>query len=239
MDELRRFCVRMLGDGPAAAAAVAQVGSTGSTGAGDRVDVLSRAVTACRERRAPAPAASAETGPAPAAAASAETGPAPEVDGPGAPTGAAPEVDGPEAPTGAAAEPAPEELAGAVARELAAATARLPGSQSEALALRELIGLPYDELAGVMSVDPEAVPVMLARARIGLRAELRGNPGPAPDCPEHERALRTIALRQDGQAVSAADDDWLIEHLGHCRGCGRAHSSMLEASACYRAWSDE
>jgi hypothetical protein len=213
MDELRRFCVRMLGDGPAADAAVAQVGSTGSTGTGDRVDILGRAVTACRQRRAPA------------ADASAEARPAPEVDGAGA-------------PTGAAAEPAPEELAGAVARELAAASARLPGSQSEALALRELVGLPYDELAGVMSVDLEALPVMLARARIGLRDELRGSPEPAPDCPEHERALRTIALRQDGQPVSAADDDWLIEHLGHCRGCGRAHSAMLEASACYRAWTD-
>jgi hypothetical protein len=107
------------------------------------------------------------------------------------------------------------------------------------MALRELIGLPYDELARVMSVDHEALPVVLARARVGLRAELRGSPEPAPDCPEYDRALRTIALRQDGQPVPAADDDWLIEHLGHCRGCGRAHAAMLEATACYRAWSDE
>jgi hypothetical protein len=190
MDELRRFCVRMLGDGPAADAAVAQAGSTG---AGDRVDTLTRAVMACRKLRVPG-------------------------------------AD--------AAAPASEELAEAVARELAAATARLPESQSEALALRELIGLPYDELARVMSVDPEAVPVVLARARIGLRAELRNSPEPAPDCSEHERALRTIALRQDGQPVPEADDDWLIEHLGHCRGCGRSHAAMLEATACYRAWSD-
>jgi hypothetical protein len=211
MDELRRFCVRMLGDGPAADAAVAQAGSNG---AGDRVDILSRAVTACRQRRAPAADARGET-----------SRPA--------------EVDRARARTEAAAAPAPGDLAGAVARELAAATARLPGSQSEALALRELIGLPYDELAGVMSVDPDTVPVVLARARIGLRAELRGSPEAAPDCPEHERALRTVALRQDGQPVPAADDDWLIEHLGHCRGCSRAHAAMLEASACYRAWSDD
>jgi hypothetical protein len=190
MDELRRFCVRMLGDGPAADAAVAQAGSTG---AGDRVDTLTRADMACRKLRVPG-------------------------------------AD--------AAAPASEELAEAVARELAVATARLPESQSEALALRELIGLPYDELARVMSVDPEAVPVVLARARIGLRAELRNSPEPAPDCSEHERALRTIALRQDGQPVPEADDDWLIEHLGHCRGCGRSHAAMLEATACYRAWSD-
>jgi hypothetical protein len=59
---------------------------------------------------------------------------------------------------------------------------------------------------------------------------------PLPPCDERERALRTIALRQDGEEVSAADEDWLIEHLGHCVGCARAHSAMLEASACYRAW---
>jgi Sigma-70, region 4 len=211
MDELRRFCVRMLGDGPAADAAVAQARSVGQ---GDRLGTLIGALRACRERQAPA------------ADADGETNPPRQVDGAGAPT---------EAP----AAPAPGGLAGAVARELQAATARLPGPQREALALRELLGLPYDELAQVMSVDPEALPTVLARARIRLRAELRGSPEPSPDCPEHERALRTIALRQDGQPVSAGDDDWLMEHLGHCRACGRAHAAMLEASACYRAWNGE
>jgi hypothetical protein len=57
-----------------------------------------------------------------------------------------------------------------------------------------------------------------------------------PSCDERERALRTIAHRQDGEPVTDADEDWLIEHLGHCLGCARAHSTMLEASACYRAW---
>ncbi len=78
--------------------------------------------------------------------------------------------------------------------------------------------------------------MLLAEARLDLRTQLRGAGAPQPDCDERERALRTIARRQDGEEVAAADDDWLIEHLGHCRGCRQAHAAMLEASACYRAW---
>jgi hypothetical protein len=127
-------------------------------------------------------------------------------------------------------------LAEAVARELAHATAQLPERQREALALRELLELSHPEVGTVVGLDAAAVGPLLARARLRLRTELRGE-GPAlPPCDERERALRTIALRQDGEAVSEADEDWLIEHLGHCVGCARAHSAMLEASACYRAW---
>ncbi len=30
--------------------------------------------------------------------------------------------------------------------------------------------------------------------------------------------MRTAALRQDGEPVPAADDEWFIDHLGHCSG---------------------
>jgi hypothetical protein len=186
MDDLRRFCVRMLGEGPAADDAEREArGATSS----DRLATLVGAVRACRERE-------------PAAEPPSDT----------------------------------EGLAAAVARELRAASAPLTGGQREALALRELLGLPYDELAEVMSVAPDAVPGLLADARLALRAQLRDAPRSRAQCPEHDRALRTIALRQDRQPVPTADDDWLVEHLGHCRECGRAHSAMLEAGACYRAW---
>jgi hypothetical protein len=130
----------------------------------------------------------------------------------------------------------PGSLAEAVARELAQATAQLPERQREALALRDLLRLSYDEVGTVVGLDPSAVGPLLARARLRLRTTLRGEGAPLPSCDERERALRTIALRQDGEPVSEADEDWLIEHLGHCVGCARAHSTMLEASACYRAW---
>jgi hypothetical protein len=148
------------------------------------------------------------------------------------------------APGGAAAQPSkddtePGSLAEAVAGELARATVQLPEPQREALALRELLGLSYAEVGAVMGLDPSAVGPLLARARLRLRAELRGEGAALPPCDERERALRTIALRQDGESVAEADEDWLIEHLGHCVGCARVHSTMLEASACYRAWRSE
>ena len=92
----------------------------------------------------------------------------------------------------------------AVAGELAAATARLPERQREALALRELLGLSYDDIGAVVGLDPAAVAPLLARARLRLRTALRGDGPPLPPCDERERALRTIALRQDGEEVPGA-----------------------------------
>jgi hypothetical protein len=199
MDELRRFCVRMLKDGPAAGAAEQQARATG----GDRMAALGGAVAACRERE---PAAGGQ------AQASEEQAGAPQATG------------------------EPENLARAVARELAIASARLSRGQRELLALRELLGLTHDEIAVVLEADPDVVAPALAQARLDFRTALRGTAEPQPECLERDRALRAIARRQDGEPVSEADDEWLVAHLGHCRACGQAHASMLEASACYRAW---
>lgn len=202
MDDLAGFCVRMLGDGPAARAAEETARGGGD---GHRSAMLRAAVAAVRQGSEPA------SEPAPNAPAAIEPG-------------------GDERPTD------PAGLPEAIARELAAAADGLPLAEREALALRELLGLGYGEIAAATDVAPEAVPLLLAQARLDLRTQLRGAGAPQPDCDERERALRTIARRQDGEEVPAADDDWLIEHLGHCRGCRQAHAAMLEASACYRAW---
>jgi DNA-directed RNA polymerase specialized sigma24 family protein len=143
--------------------------------------------------------------------------------------GAAPATDG--------AAPATDGgLAAAVARELAAASARLPQRQREALALREQVRLSHAQIGAVLGIDPAAVAPLLARSRLRLRAELRGAPIEGHDCSERERTLRTTTLRQDGEPVPAADDDWFIDHLGHCASCRRAHAAMLEGSVCYRGW---
>jgi hypothetical protein len=194
MDELRALCVRLLGDGPAAAAAEEQARAAGSADAADRLATVRAAVTACREHGEDA----------------AQVTPPPPDDG--------------------------EDLAGAVARELAGATGRMAPFEREALALRDLLWLSHEEIATVAGLSAPEVALLLARSRLELRTQLRGASAPVPECPERERALRTIALRQDGEAVAPADDEWLIEHLGHCAGCGQAHASMLEAVACYRAW---
>jgi DNA-directed RNA polymerase specialized sigma24 family protein len=128
-------------------------------------------------------------------------------------------------------------LDGAVARELAAATARLPERQREALALRDAIGLSHSELAEVARIDVAAVGSLLARARMRLREELRGSePSLTHVCGERDRALRSLARRQDGEAVAQEDREWLSDHLAGCPSCRRAHAAMLEASICYRAW---
>ncbi len=129
-------------------------------------------------------------------------------------------------------------LSEAVARELAAATARLPERQREALALRELLRLSYEQIGRVMEIDPAAVAPLLARSRLRLRAERRGTAGDADTgtCEEHDRSLRLLASRQDSEPISEDDDEWLLTHLGECTACGMAHAAMLEASVCYRAW---
>ncbi|HEX4010490.1 MAG TPA: sigma factor-like helix-turn-helix DNA-binding protein [Solirubrobacteraceae bacterium] len=203
MDDVRRFCVRMLGDSPAAREAEQAARAAGK---GDPTATLGAAVSACRER----------------------------VDAEGAVAeGAIHDAD--RTASGPASDP--RRLANAVARELRTASGRLAPRQREALALRELLGKDHDEMGKLTGADTDAVASVLADARISLREELRGPGAPQPPCDERERALRTIARRQDGQAVADADADWLVEHLGHCRGCGQAHAAMLEATACYRAWS--
>lgn len=128
-------------------------------------------------------------------------------------------------------------LDGAVARELVAATVRLPERQREALALREAIGLSYSDLAEVARIDVAAVGPLLARGRLRLRDELRGcEPSAGTPCAERDRALRALARRQDGEQVAPEDHEWLNDHLGGCASCRRAHAAMLEASVCYRAW---
>ncbi|HZE03684.1 MAG TPA: sigma factor-like helix-turn-helix DNA-binding protein, partial [Solirubrobacteraceae bacterium] len=201
MDEVRRLCVRLLGEPAGAAAAQEAVRAAAGR---DRADQLRAALVACRQT----PPATAEAldrgGGAGQAAAGTDTS-------------------------------GRRRLADAIAGELRHAVAGLELGEREALALRDLLGLSYEEIAAVTDSDPERVALLLAAARLGVRERLRGPGQPQPECPERERALRTIAARQDEQPVPAADDDWLIDHLGHCGGCAQAHAAMLEAAACYRA----
>jgi hypothetical protein len=130
-------------------------------------------------------------------------------------------------------------LAQAVARELAVATSAMPQRQREALALRELLALSHRDISRVMGIETLAVPPLLARARLRLRRELRGGPDAAPDCSDRERSLRALAMRQDGELSDERENAWLLDHLGDCDPCTRAHAAMLEASVCYRAWRPE
>ena len=200
MDDLRRICVRLLGEGPETDQAEAEAREAGGS---DPEALLAAGILAIRPRLS-------------------------------APAGGDVPKAGGDAPTAGA-----RGLAGAVAAELRAATSGLTPAQRELLALRELLGLDYRQIASATGTGQPAVPGALARARLDLRTALRGPSAPTAACVEYDRALETIARRQDGVDVPAADEDWLIAHLGHCRACGQAHASMLEATACYRAWAPD
>jgi RNA polymerase sigma-70 factor, ECF subfamily len=65
-------------------------------------------------------------------------------------------------------------LGRAEARELGAALAELPPQQRDAIVLRELRGLSYQEVAATLAVTNSAVESLLFRARRSLQARLQG-----------------------------------------------------------------
>ena len=120
--------------------------------------------------------------------------------------------------------------------QIRAANETLPPRQREALALRELEELSYDEIAEIMGMNRNSVAQLISRARIGLRDGLRRTAlgsiaSASPDC---ERALPLLALRQDGALGSNAD--WLARHLSACAICPARVAAMEEAGVAYRLW---
>jgi RNA polymerase sigma-70 factor (ECF subfamily) len=130
-------------------------------------------------------------------------------------------------------------LLAAQQEEIAAASERLPERQREALALRELEEMSYDEIAVVMEMNRNSVAQLISRARINLRDELRGGAlaSVTVSSPECERALPLIAARDDGQlAADSTDAAWLASHMSSCHTCQVASEAMQEAGVSYRAW---
>ncbi len=124
-------------------------------------------------------------------------------------------------------------------QEVAAANARLPERQREALALRELEEMSYDEIAAAMEMNRNSVAQLISRARINLRQELRGTAlaSVAVSSPDCERALPLIAARDDCQlGADTADAAWLDAHMAGCDTCRVAREAMQEAGVSYRAW---
>lgn len=123
--------------------------------------------------------------------------------------------------------------------EIRTANAMLPERQREALALKELEELSYDEIAEIMDMNRNSVAQLISRARINLRDALRGTAlasiaASSPDC---ERALPLIAARQDRQLDPYSDEgEWLGDHLLSCDTCRLGLEAMEEAGLSYRAW---
>jgi len=121
---------------------------------------------------------------------------------------------------------------------LAAAARRLRPQQRAALALAGLQGLPYAQLATVLGIGVEAVPALLARARLRLHDELHGTALAAaaarsPDC---EDVVPLLAAAADGE-LDPADAAWADPHVERCATCTRTRRALTEAAATYAAWS--
>jgi RNA polymerase sigma factor (sigma-70 family) len=122
--------------------------------------------------------------------------------------------------------------------EIRAANALLPARQREALALRELEELSYDEVADIMGMNRNSVAQLISRARLNLRDGLRRGalvsiPAASPDC---ESALPLLALAQDDALDDGGRADWLAGHLTACATCRVRVETMEEAGAAYRLW---
>jgi RNA polymerase sigma factor (sigma-70 family) len=122
--------------------------------------------------------------------------------------------------------------------QIRAANEGLPPRQREALALRELEELSYDEVADIMGMNRNAVAQLISRARINLRDGLRRGalvsiPPASADC---ETALPLLALAQDGGLDDPTSADWLARHLVGCATCRMRVEAMQEAGAAYRLW---
>jgi RNA polymerase sigma-70 factor (ECF subfamily) len=123
--------------------------------------------------------------------------------------------------------------------EIREANLTLPERQREALALKELEDLSYDEIAEIMGMNRNSVAQLISRARIGLRGALRGSAlaSLAPSGPDCERAAPLLSALQDGELCDDSPDaEWLGDHLVMCDSCPLRRDAMEEAGVSYRAW---
>ena len=105
----------------------------------------------------------------------------------------------------------------------------LPGvaaHEREVVALCELEGLSYEEIAEIMGIDWDSV-AQLHDWAVAPEAD------ESEDC---ERALPLIALERDGGLDGESNEaGWLTEHLMHCRLCRAARDAVREADASEQA----
>jgi len=122
--------------------------------------------------------------------------------------------------------------------EIRAANETLPPRQREAVAVREVEGLFYGEVAEIMGMNRHSVAQLISRARINLRDGLRRTAlgSVAASSPLCEQALPLLAMLQDDALDDVADAGWVAAHLTGCATCRVRVSAMEEAGVAYRLW---
>ena len=119
--------------------------------------------------------------------------------------------------------------------EVQKASLRLAPRQRAALALRDLEGYSYGEIAAVLELNQNAVAQLISRARIRLREELRmtqiDQRAFAEECRER---LPVISAYLDGHLREAQRLE-LEGHLSGCADCRAALAAFEETAKRYRA----
>src|SRR5215207_7551053 len=120
--------------------------------------------------------------------------------------------------------------------EIREANLTLPERQREALALKELEGLSYDE---IMGMNRNSVAQLISRARNGLRDALRGaalaSIGPSSlDC---DRAAPLLSALQDGQLRDdSSRPSGQASTSSHATRVRCAATRCRRPASSYRAW---
>ena len=135
----------------------------------------------------------------------------------------------------AAADPQLVSLIGEQRASVLAVADSLTEEQQSALLLRELEGLPYDTIAQVLDSNPNAVGVLLSRARLRFREVYRMAQAQTTDIPDPCTALLPAFSRYIDSEASPEEVARIEEHLASCPICNANLESMREASVTYRS----
>lgn len=106
-------------------------------------------------------------------------------------------------------------------RRLVVDIGRLPDQQRSALLMRELSGMAYEEIAGVLGLSVPAVKSLLVRARVGLAAALEARDTACQEIRNELAVAHDRGVRPSGLAR---------RHLHDCSGCRDYHSQLRSIS---------
>ena len=117
-----------------------------------------------------------------------------------------------------------------------AANLALPVAQREALALREVAGLTFDEIGKVTGLSPLAVAQSSWRGLGRLRSLATGSAGGVEvvsrDC---ERALTLITLARD-EPLPPELEAGVERHVAGCAACQASSTALADGHKTYTAW---
>ncbi len=120
-------------------------------------------------------------------------------------------------------------------RQVRFANDKLAPRQRQALALRELGELSYREIAKELDLSENAVAQLISRARLRLRAEIRGMAAPVKQKSTNcLKAVLLISKHLDGE-LEEIERTWLDSHIASCERCRESLDDVEEAGAMYRS----